>query len=272
MSRLIPAAIFLPILYVIVQHLSPWAFFVLVAAAVLVAQYEFYRLYFERRDTVACGLLLGFLVVASVYQGNPLSIQAALTVAVAIVMLFTLALKVRGDTLATAMNDMAILLFGVVYIGWLLSYVIVLRAPAKGSLLMLFLFLVTWGGDAAAYYVGRAMGRHPLAPQISPKKTVEGAVGGLVGSVGLALLGRSWWLPALPLVDALVLGMGLGVLGQAGDLAESLLKRSAGVKDSGRLIPAHGGVLDKVDSLLFTAPALHYYLLWRGYGQAFHGL
>ncbi len=272
MSRLIPAAIFLPIFYVIVQDFSPFAFFILVAAAALVAQYEFYRLYFKRRDTVACGLLLGLLVVASVYQGDLISIQAALTFAAAAALLFTLALKVRGDALAPAMSDMAILFFGVVYIGWLLSHVILLRAPAKGSLLILFLFLVTWGGDAVAYYVGNAIGRHPLALQISPRKTVEGAVGGLVGSVGLALLGRSWWFPALPLSDALVLGVGLGLLGQAGDLAESLLKRSAGIKDSGWLIPAHGGVLDKVDSLLFTAPALHYYLLWRGYGQALHGL
>ena len=118
---------------------------------------------------------------------------------------------------------------------------------------------LVWLGDAAALYVGRLFGHHKLAPAISPGKTVEGAIGGLFGSLTGALLGKFWLVQEFPLVHCLVLGGILAVLGQVGDLSESLLKRSTGVKDSGHLIPGHGGILDKVDGILFSAPAMYYY-------------
>jgi phosphatidate cytidylyltransferase len=115
-------------------------------------------------------------------------------------------------------------------------------------------------GDTGAYYTGRAIGRRPLTRMISPKKTVEGLIGGLVASVVVAALSGPWLLPDLDWLRASVLGLVLAVLGVLGDLFESLLKRSAGVKDASALFPGHGGILDRLDSLLFAAPALLFYV------------
>lgn len=106
------------------------------------------------------------------------------------------------------------------------------------------------------------MGRHPLAPVISPKKTYEGLAGGMVLAAALAFAARSWFLPAMSLLDCLLLGIGLTFAGLVGDLAESAIKRGAGIKDSGALIPGHGGMLDRLDSLLFTGPAFYYYVMF----------
>jgi phosphatidate cytidylyltransferase len=123
------------------------------------------------------------------------------------------------------------------------------------------MMLTVFVSDTAQYYSGRAFGKHPLAPAISPKKTVEGAIGGLVlGSLFLTVVGR-WWLPSAPAVARAVLGFAIVIAGIAGDLFESMLKRSAGVKDSSALIPGHGGILDRIDALLFAAPV--YYIVLK---------
>ena len=124
----------------------------------------------------------------------------------------------------------------------------------------LLLVSVTWLGETAAYLVGSTLGRHKLAPVISPRKTVEGAVAQLAVSVLAALGARAWFFPALSLQSAIVVGLLLGVVGQAGDLMESAIKRSVDTKDTGRVIPGHGGMLDRIDALLFAAPVLFYYL------------
>ena len=135
-------------------------------------------------------------------------------------------------------------------------------ATDRGDMLILAMVAV-YVGDIFALYGGRALGRHKLAPVISPKKTWEGAIAGLVGSVAGALLAPAFFWRALPVHHAIALGLLLGVVGIAGDLAESLLKRAAEVKDSGSLLPGHGGILDRIDSLLFAAPVVYsYYALF----------
>jgi phosphatidate cytidylyltransferase len=159
-------------------------------------------------------------------------------------------------------------MFGVVYVSLLLSHLLLLRWLPDGELLTLFVFGVTWLADAGAYYIGWLIGRHSLAPKISPKKTVEGAIGGLGFSILGGVGAKFWFLPGLSLADSVLLGVLLGIVGQLGDLVESLWKRSAGVKDSSTVLMAHGGILDKVDSLMFTAPVFYYYLVlvkgWPG--------
>ena len=127
--------------------------------------------------------------------------------------------------------------------------------------LVFFLFLVTWANDTAAYYTGMRWGRRPMAPVVSPKKTWEGAAGGLLVSVAAAFACHAWFVPSITTADALWLGLLMGIAAPLGDLCESILKRSAGVKESGSLIPGHGGILDRIDSLIFTTPAFYYYLL-----------
>jgi phosphatidate cytidylyltransferase len=153
-------------------------------------------------------------------------------------------------------------LFGSVYIGWLLGYAIWLQGRADGPQLVLFLVGVTWAGESAAYLVGSSVGRHRLAPILSPGKTVEGAIAQVIVSIAAALGLGAWLLPACGLTGAAGAGVVLGLIGQVGDLAESAIKRSIGTKDTGDLIPGHGGMLDRIDSLLFNAPALYLYSLY----------
>jgi len=124
-------------------------------------------------------------------------------------------------------------------------------------------FMLVWSCDTAAYAVGRAFGRTKLMPSVSPGKSLEGAIAGLLASIGGALLARLWFAHYLTALDAVVLGALVGVFGQLGDLVESLLKRDAELKDTSTLIPGHGGVLDRFDSLLFAAPIVYYYLLFQ---------
>jgi phosphatidate cytidylyltransferase len=152
----------------------------------------------------------------------------------------------------------ALLLLGVCYCAWLLGHAIWLRALPGGAGLTFLLLAVTWSGESAAYFVGRAWGRHGLAPRISPAKTLEGAAAQLAVSVVIALIGAR--LLEIAWVHGLGIGCVLGIVGQLGDLAESFLKRNVAAKDAGRIVPGHGGLLDRLDSLLFNVPALYYYL------------
>jgi phosphatidate cytidylyltransferase len=151
-------------------------------------------------------------------------------------------------------------IFGVLFIGWNLSHLILLRLLPAGPSYILFLCAVVWVGDSAAMYVGKSLGRYKMAPAISPGKTWEGAVGGAVGGVLAAVWSAGFWLPHLGLWQCVMLGLCISLAAQMSDLGESMLKRYAGVKDSGGLIPGHGGILDRIDSLLFAAPTLVYVL------------
>ena len=173
--------------------------------------------------------------------------------------------------------NISLTVFGVVYVGWLFSYLVFLRSlpgvvsvplplgghfpeAARGAWLVFYVFVVTWGADAGAYFTGIRWGKRPLAPQLSPKKTVEGAVGGVLSAMVISVLFGTWI--GLPWLHCLILGPILGVLGEVGDLAESALKRDLGIKDFGGILPGHGGVLDRFDSLLFSAPVAYYYLVF----------
>ena len=156
--------------------------------------------------------------------------------------------------------------FGVIYVSVLAGYLIGVRMlpdpvliPRMSSKLLTIFFAIVMMTDTGAYYTGRAFGRHKLAPRVSPGKTVEGAVGGLATAIIIGPMCKLIFFPEIPIAHAMALGAAIGILGQIGDLAESLLKRGVGVKDSGNLLPGHGGMLDRVDSLLFCAPLLFYY-------------
>ncbi|HTP41574.1 MAG TPA: phosphatidate cytidylyltransferase [Nitrospiria bacterium] len=266
--RVVVALVVLPLLYAVIRYAPPVALFALVAATVIIAQREFYRLFFPKTAPwrLAVGLLLGGVAVWSLYRmggGRLLGAAPVITAllaggvtAVLLVELFT------GRRLATALPAWGFWLFGALYLGVMLGHLVLLRSLERGADVVLFVLTVTWVVDSAAYFVGRRWGRHPLAPAISPKKTIEGAVAGLAGGVVTALVLRAWWTPALSGLDSFGAGVLLGCAGQLGDLAESMFKRRAGVKDSGGWIPGHGGLLDKVDSLVFAAPTFYYYLLW----------
>jgi phosphatidate cytidylyltransferase len=197
-------------------------------------------------SALTCGAFAGFSWV---------SLDAVLMAAIVVLGGLTLP-RWRGGT--DALGQAAASLFPLLYLGLPIGALISIRAT-RGREALLLLMLTVIVSDTAQYYTGRVFGRRLLAPAISPKKTIEGAVGGVVfGTILLAVVGR-WWLPAVPLPIRVALGATIVVSGIVGDLFESMLKRSAGVKDSSTLIPGHGGVLDRIDALLFAAPV--YYLV-----------
>jgi len=261
LKRVISAVIALPLFYLLVQYLPPVAFFIVVLFGVLLGQLEFYRLYYPvgQRGLILLGLLCGGLILLHFYEPGLFLDREVLTVLLGTVLLYQLA---TYRDLAATLTDAAVSLLGIFYLGWFLGHLVLLRNLDQGEYLIFFLFLVTWAGDTGAYYVGKGLGRRRLAPMVSPNKTLEGAIGGWLASVLAAGLAQWWFLPLISFSDSLILGGLLGVVGQLGDLTESMFKRGAGVKDSGHFLPGHGGVLDKLDSLIFTAPVFYYYLLW----------
>jgi len=153
---------------------------------------------------------------------------------------------------------------GILYIGWLLSHLVALRGLANGRNLVFFVLFVTWVSDTTAFFIGRRFGQHKLAPSISPGKTWEGAIGGICGAIAVSTLFFAPTPFQLPLVywQAILLSALASILGQVGDLVESLFKRNMGVKDSGWLMPGHGGILDRIDSLVFAGTVVYYYAIW----------
>lgn len=261
--RVYTAAVLAPFIYAVIRYLPLDAFIGLVFVVGAIALYEFYRLFFHERTNgalIGVGLLtLSTVLVSHHWHGPNLEILFFATAAALILPLFT------RKNLQHNLMDSSITLFGVLYIGVALSYLILIRSFPQGEWLVLFILLITWAADTGAYYVGKTFGRHPLAPAISPKKTVEGLLGGLAFAIIAAYACRSWVASYdLTMMSCLLLGGLLTITGLAGDLAESALKRSAGMKDSSGLLPGHGGMLDRIDSLLFTAPAFYYYVSYSG--------
>ena len=258
--RLATAVLFIPLFYLLVRYLPAVAFFAIVLTAALLALFEFYRLCFRetpRRVDTSIGLgATGLLLINVQWPGLA---PEGLLWFLSLLAVFTFALlSDRG--LRETVADSAFVLCGILYITVTFGHLLLLRALDGGVFLIFFLILVTWGGDTGAFVVGKALGRRKLAPLISPNKTVEGLFGGLLFGTAMALLARAWFLPTFTIGDCLALGVVLAGLGAVGDLVESAFKRSAGVKDSGTLIPGHGGILDRVDSLLFAAPTFYYYV------------
>jgi phosphatidate cytidylyltransferase len=260
-QRLLSALVGIPALIALVVWGPAWLYTAVVLVLAAGAQLELYRMFTGAgvEADSAAGLVLGALVVLAFAASQPILLPLALSLAVIVVV----ALGLRRNAGAErAWAGVTLTLLGVCYCAWLLGHAIWLRALPGGRLLTLFAVGVTWCGESAAYFVGRRFGRRPLAPRISPGKTVEGGVAQLIVSAVAAVASAPT--VGLPFAEAAVLGLLLGVVGQVGDLSESFLKRSAGAKDAGRVIPGHGGILDRLDSLLFNVPALYYWLYFAG--------
>ena len=271
MSRIITAVVFLP--FLIASILIPWLqplFIVLAAAAMLFGLYEFYVLARkkEMKPDVAAGFLGGAALFTIFCFATPDPTQASLDVQtiVLILLLLTIATLVaatlRGAPFDKMIASSGATILGVLYVVLLGGHLVALRTGFEERLsahLLSFFFLVLMGSDTGAYYVGRAMGKHKLAPKISPGKTWEGVAGGVVAALALAAVAHFWFFKELPLKWALPLAAVMAVLGILGDLTESALKRGAGAKDAAKMVPGHGGALDRLDSLLFNAPLLYYF-------------
>jgi phosphatidate cytidylyltransferase len=268
MKRILTALVALPILLYTVWSQTPYFFVVLTAGAVVVALVEFYSIAAKAgcKPQSESGYAAALIVIASFVFDEPVLTVAAL----AALVIWSLGAAIfRPDNLKTALLSVSATVFGVIYVALLAACLIGVRmipdsatktlVPHLASKILTMFFAIVMLTDTGAYYTGRTLGRHKLAPRVSPGKTIEGAIGGFVTAVVAGFLCKLTFFPEIPIAHAMALGAALGVIGQFGDLAESLLKRGANVKDSGTLLPGHGGMLDRVDSLLFCAPVLYFY-------------
>ncbi|GJL55421.1 MAG: phosphatidate cytidylyltransferase [Nitrospirales bacterium] len=261
LQRVYPALIFAPLFYVFIRYFPPLAFWGLIVLVAGLAFWEFTKVTLSppptSRVSAICIGSIGILLAVIQWTTSLDPIMVATVVVVALLMAFMLAPQQFRQRLPRP----AAIVFGIGYIGLCLGHLLLIRKLPSGDLLIFFVIVVTWAADTGGYYIGASMGKRPIAPRLSPKKTVEGFLAGIIFSVILAIVSHVWFLPSLPLFDCLIIGILLACVGLLGDLAESAFKRSAGVKDSGSLIPGHGGILDRIDSLLLTAPAFYYYIL-----------
>lgn len=265
MKRILTAVIVLPFLIASILISSLWWVFVLLAAAAMVlGLWEFYLLAkkLKLQPEVAAGYIAGAALITIPLQNDPANVLLVLFVIIAVTIGTLIAVTLRGAPFEKMIASVGATLLGVLYIPLLGSHLVALRTgfpqPLSAHLLSFF-FLVLMGSDAGAYYTGRALGKHKLAPSISPGKTWEGAVGGIVAALAMAALAHFWFFRELPLKYMLPLAAIMTLLGILGDLAESALKRSAGAKDAANILPGHGGILDRLDSLLFNAPLIYYF-------------
>ena len=252
-ARLASAGIGLPLLGAAVWFGSPW-FTALAALVAALGAAEFSRLVSQSR--VSPVLLSAPWAVALVLGGHAGAefILPVLGVGLLASLVLPLLMRERGH----ALTDWALTVAGALYLGLPLSFAVLLRGLEDGRYWLLFVLLATFATDTGAYFVGRLAGRRRLAPTISPNKTWEGAVGGFIAAVGAAVaMSLLFPLPVEPWLVALF-GAAIGIVAQLGDLAQSMLKRSVGAKDAGRLIPGHGGVLDRFDSVAFTLVLMYH--------------
>lgn len=256
--RIYTILVLAPLLYAVIRYSPPLAFSGVVVLAGGLALFEFYRLCFGARShswLIGIGLT-GFAALILGTHRPDIIVPTLLATLVCIISVPLLS----HSPLEQSLRDGAMTLFGVLYLGLTLGTLSMTRLLPLGEWLIFFLLLVTWASDTGAYLVGTLYGRHRLAPTISPKKTVEGLVGGLIAAIIAGYVARWWFLPDLSGLDCLILATLLTITGLWGDLTESAMKRSVGMKDSGGILPGHGGMLDRLDSLLFTAPVFYYYV------------
>ncbi len=227
--------------------LGGYYFFGLAVVLTVLGLHEYYTVVRPYRPNLLVGFVAGLGVLAGAYFMGLEGILAGLAALVILTFFWSL----FGELGAHLVGRMAVTGFGVLWVAVGFAYLLLLRALEHGMALTILVMACTMLSDTFAYFVGRAMGRHRMAPRISPNKSVEGAIGGLAGAVVAALVVKIYspWLPAM---EAVILGLIIGVVGQWGDLFESAFKRDFRVKDSGRILPGHGGILDRFDSILFA--------------------
>ena len=269
--RALSVVVLVPLVLLII-YWGDWLYLLLVSIAVVMMQVEYCRLaqhFTEKLNPVMPALLTGAFCLFAYFLPTLTQTVSASTIIFSFftfifIYVFTESIfrgKVTGELLAATLK-----LTGILTIGWALGYHLILLRNA-GSVGREHIFLlagIIWCSDTGAYLIGRTFGKHKLGTPVSPRKTVEGTIGGLVVGTLASFVLSAIFLKELFWINAVLIGLLLSVLGQLGDLSASLMKRTAGVKDSGQVIPGHGGFIDRCDSLIFSTPVLYYYLELTG--------
>jgi len=263
-QRIVTALCLLPVLVIILGFASQLWFGVFLTGVLFLSLYEYNRMGLgdERGLEQWFAGLAGAAVIPILLTGNAGLLLPWYTFCYLLLAVFFL---LRPVPIEGVVKQLGWLLSGFIYLPFLLGHAFLLRTIPYGKQWIFMLLIVVMACDSMAYFVGRKLGRRKLYPLVSPNKSVEGALGGIAGAVVGVYLAKFLFLPIIGLIDGLVIAVVISIAGQVGDLFESLLKRSCGVKDSGTMIPGHGGLLDRLDSLLFVFPLVYYIALY-GYG------
>lgn len=272
-TRLLTAAVALPVLIaaiILPAYFSEtkWIFVVIAAFALAAGLFEYFSLTKKlalKGDPAIAYLVASAFFVAFVFDAPATSpdLFIATIAASVVIIIATQTFRFRPD-FSKMLAGAGVTLLGVFYVAFLGGFIVAMRTgfethPGLSTDLLAFFFLVIMGADSGAYFAGKAFGKHKLVPSISPGKTIEGLVGGLLAAGGFAALATFWFFPELTFRWSLPLGVVMAGVSVLGDLAESAMKRGAGAKDAASILPGHGGLLDRLDSLLFNAPILYYF-------------
>jgi len=266
LKRWITGLTALPFLLLLVLKGSLLHFAIVVSLIALIALWEFFQIVLPGRGEGQGPGVIPYLA----YITAPLIILGGYQHSFQLIVTFITINLVAAGIMAIfsfgrdpgALSKVTKQLLGIIYIPLLLSYLVLLRGDSNGSIWVLFLLFIVFSGDIGALYTGLMLGRHKLCPAVSPKKTIEGSVGGLAANICIGSIFKALFLPELPWGPCLVFFVLIGVAGQIGDLFESIIKRSSNIKDSGTILPGHGGFLDRADAAMFAAPVAYYYKLF----------
>jgi phosphatidate cytidylyltransferase len=261
LKRWLTSLVALPLLVVLMLKGSPLLFSVFIGMVALLTVWEYSRIVTgtsplpHSNPLFYVELLTGVTLIGAAHAG--LLAMMPLIFSFGLIVTGVVSFRqFRND--ADISRKVAYQSLGTIYIPLSLSYLVLIRQDSLGAEWVFFVVCVIFAGDTAAYYVGTYWGKHKLCPAVSPGKTVEGACGGLAANIGIGLVFKSYFFPALPLEATIAFCLVIGIAGQVGDLFESVLKRSAGVKDSGGILPGHGGILDRIDAMLFALPPAYF--------------
>jgi phosphatidate cytidylyltransferase len=265
--RLTTAAVVSPLLLLLLFLGPAWGWYLMVLCATGLAGLEIFAMTHPEDSTSRVVGVAFCMVVSVILYCYTSDARVLVTTLLGVTLLSSLVPLWRLGDLRTAGTRMLSSIAAPWYLGLLTCLALIRRdMDEQGAGYVLMTLMFAWMADTGGYFFGRSFGKHPLYPAVSPKKTWEGLLGALLGAVFGALLAHFWYLPEIPLGHAVLLGLLAGILGQLGDLAESLLKRSTAVKDSGNIIPGHGGLLDRIDALLFASAAVYVYVIWVARG------
>jgi phosphatidate cytidylyltransferase len=260
-QRLVSAAVLIPALLLVLFRAPPWIFVLVICSVGVLAAWELMAIVFEGHRWLAfCGAVATVIALLQMRYVQDAAVTSA--VLMLLVMLQAIVGMIAFGKQPENFTRVVWLQMPPLYLGLPLATLALLHSQDQGAQWVVLALTLAFVGDTGAYFVGSMWGKRKLAVHISPNKTLEGALGGLAGSVLAGLVAHVWYLPDLPLTHAIVLGVVGGAAGQAGDLFESLIKRGFLVKDSGQLIPGHGGILDRIDAVIFTSAVTWLYVGW----------
>jgi len=236
-----------------------WFFNIMIVSFIGIGLWEFFTMLEKRGINIFkyVGICIGIIIPMSIILHFETT-KGWEFLFIVVVLLFLFMMQFKGRKYSGVTVGISTTLFGILYVSWFMSFLIKIRYLDNGVALLAAVIFITKAGDIGAYFIGSRFGKTPLIPQISPKKSVEGALAGLLFSMLAAIAIKPFL--GLSYLHLAIIGICLGVIGQLGDLSESLIKRDCQVKDSGNILPGMGGILDEIDSLLFTAPAFYFYI------------